>query len=185
MKQTKHSRNQRLKIYVRNIHHSCEHMHSNNDYATAQSLMASVTVSSLGTTQLHFLEPGVKVNGDYYRNTVLLNMLLLDIRSVFGDYYVFSKMGHHHIVHVTLSPRCRERRQSLSLQRCGHLFARILESGATTASGVCFKRGSAARGSMMSVERTLKVERTSAEGVEAAGPCTTSSRQRLRSGIVV
>jgi len=55
------------------------------------------------------LEPGVKVNGDYYRNTVLLNMLLLDIRSVFGDYYVFSKMGHQQIMHVTLSPCCRER----------------------------------------------------------------------------
>jgi len=42
---------------------------------------------------LHFLEPGVKVNGDYYRNTVRLNMLLLDIRSVFGDYYVFQQDG--------------------------------------------------------------------------------------------
>ena len=71
-------------------------MHS-NDYATAQSLMVSVTVSSLGATQLHFLEPGVKVNGDYYWNTVLLNMLLLDICSVFADYYFFSKMGHQHI----------------------------------------------------------------------------------------
>jgi len=78
-----------LKIYIQNVYHSREHMHS-NDYATAQSLMVSVTVSSLGATQLHFLEPGVKVDGDYYRNTVLLNMLLLDIRSVFGDYYVFS-----------------------------------------------------------------------------------------------
>jgi len=29
------------------------------------------------------------------------------------------------------------------------------------------------------------VERTSVEGVEAAGPCTVSSRQRLRSGVVV
>ena len=67
-------------------------MHS-NDYATAQSLMVSVTVSSLGATQLHFLEPGVKVNGDYYRNAVLLNMVLLDIRSVFGDYYVFQQDG--------------------------------------------------------------------------------------------
>jgi len=65
-------------------------MHS-NDYATAQSLMVSVTVSSLGAMQLHFLEPGVKVNGDYYRNIVLLNMLLLDIRSVFRDYYVFQQ----------------------------------------------------------------------------------------------
>ena len=79
----------RLKIYVQNVHHSCEHMHS-NDSATAQSLMVSVTVSSLGAMQLHFLEPGVKVNGDYYQNAVLLNMLLLDIRSVFGDYYLFS-----------------------------------------------------------------------------------------------
>ena len=51
--------------------------------------MVLVAVSSLGATQLHFLESGVKVNGDYYRNTVLLSMLLLDIRSVFGDYYVF------------------------------------------------------------------------------------------------
>ena len=28
----------RLKIYVQNVHHSREHMHS-NDYATAQSLL--------------------------------------------------------------------------------------------------------------------------------------------------
>jgi len=58
-----------------------------------KSLLISVAVSSLGATQLHFLEPGVKVNGDYYRNTVLLNMLLQDIRSVFGDYYVFQQDG--------------------------------------------------------------------------------------------
>jgi len=64
-----------------------------NDYATVQSLIGSVAVSSLGATQLHFLEPGVKVNGDYYRNTVLLNMLLADICSVFGDYYLFQQDG--------------------------------------------------------------------------------------------
>ena len=33
----------------------------------------------------------------------------------FRDTTFFSKMGHKHIVHVTLSPCCRERRQSLSL----------------------------------------------------------------------
>jgi len=33
------------------------------------------------------------LNGDYYRNAVLLNMLLLDIRSLFGDYYVFQQDG--------------------------------------------------------------------------------------------
>ena len=59
--------------------------------AFCKSLMVSVAVSSLGAKQVHFLEPGV--NGDYYQNTVLLNMLLLDIRSVFGDYYVFQQDG--------------------------------------------------------------------------------------------
>ena len=47
-------------------------------------------------------------------------------------------MGHQHIVHVTLSPCCRDRRQSLSLQRCGHLIRQIWIRW-TTASGVCFK----------------------------------------------
>ena len=55
----KTAESQRLKIYVQNVHHSREHTHSNN-YATVQSLMVSVTVSSLGATQLHFLEPGLR-----------------------------------------------------------------------------------------------------------------------------
>lgn len=59
----------------------------------SKSLMVSVAVSGLGTTQMHFLEPGVKINGDYYRNTVLLNMLLPDIRSVSRDHYVFQQDG--------------------------------------------------------------------------------------------
>ena len=93
MKQTKHRRKSEAQNLCSNVHHSREHMHSNDYVATAQSLMVSVAVSSLGATQLHALEPGVEVNGDYYRNTVLLNMLLLDIRSVFGDYYVFQQNG--------------------------------------------------------------------------------------------
>jgi len=73
------------------------------------------------------LEPGVKVNGDYYRNTVLLNMLLLDIRSVFGDYYVFQQdRAPAHRACDTVTMLQRERRQSVSLQRCGHLIHQIL-----------------------------------------------------------
>ena len=40
--------------FVHNVHHSREHMHS-NDYAAAQSLMVSVAVSSLGDTPPHHL----------------------------------------------------------------------------------------------------------------------------------
>ena len=56
--------------------------------------MVSVAVSSLSATQLHFLEPGlrstVSITGIQLLNTC---MLLLDIRSVFGDYYLFQQDG--------------------------------------------------------------------------------------------
>ena len=89
----------------------------------------------------------------------------------------FSKMGHWHIVHVTLSSCCRERRQSLSHQRCGHLIRQIWIRW-TTASEVCFKRESTARGSMM--WRSWK------NACWGSGGCwtTPSSRQRLCSGVV-
>jgi len=45
----------------------------------------------MGWTQLHFLEPGIKVNSDYYRNVVLKEMLLPDICHVAGDCFVFQQ----------------------------------------------------------------------------------------------
>jgi len=33
----------------------------------SKSVMVSVVVSLLGTTELTFIEPGVKINGAYYR----------------------------------------------------------------------------------------------------------------------
>jgi len=108
-------------------------------------------------------------------------MLLPAIHSVFGDYYLFQQDGapaHRARDTVTMLQRERERRQSLSLQRCGHLIRQIWIRW-TTASGVCFKRGSTARGSMM--WRSWK------NVCWGSGGCwnTPSSRQRLRSGVVV
>ena len=58
----------------------------------SKSVMVTVAVSSLGCTSIHFIEPGVKINGDYYWNTVLRQMLLPDIRyiglHVSGDTFV-------------------------------------------------------------------------------------------------
>ena len=56
----------------------------------SKSLMVSVGVSILGRTAIHFVEPGVKVNGEYYRNVLLMQGLLPDIRT-FGDYYTFQQ----------------------------------------------------------------------------------------------
>ena len=44
-----------------------------------------VLLSSLGASSIHVLEPGVKINGAYYRDVVLRQMLLPDIRAASGS----------------------------------------------------------------------------------------------------
>ena len=53
--------------------------------------MVSVSVSSLGRTSIHFVEPGVKINGQYYRDVLLMKDLLPKIRE-FSEFYIFNKM---------------------------------------------------------------------------------------------
>ena len=36
-----------------------------------KSLLVSVGVSALGRTAIHFVEPGVQINGQYYRDILL------------------------------------------------------------------------------------------------------------------
>ena len=56
--------------------------------------MVSVAVSLLGTTELMFIEPGVKINGAYYRDVLLGQHLLLAIRSVAGDFFTYNAPAH-------------------------------------------------------------------------------------------
>ena len=53
----------------------------------SKSVIISGTVSILGTTELMFIEPGVKINGAYYRDVLLGQHLLRAIRSVAGDFF--------------------------------------------------------------------------------------------------
>ena len=90
MKQTKHSRkseaqNLRSKSHVHHLRELTHAFKQLRHCAIADGFGESVqswcyAAALLGTR--------VKVNGEYYRNTVLLNMLMLDIRSVFRNYYV-------------------------------------------------------------------------------------------------
>ena len=56
-----------------------------------QSLMVSVGASKLGCTYLIFVDPGVKINGCYYREVLLSQQLLPAIRQVSGDFFVFQQ----------------------------------------------------------------------------------------------
>jgi len=51
----------------------------------SKSVMVSVAVSSLGFTDLIFIEPGVKINGEYYRDVLLSQHLLPAIRNISGS----------------------------------------------------------------------------------------------------
>ena len=56
----------------------------------SKSLMVSVGVSSLGRTSIHFVEPGLKINGQYYRDVLLMEDLLPEIRE-FSEFYIFQQ----------------------------------------------------------------------------------------------
>ena len=56
------------------------------------SVVVSIAVSSLGASSIHVLEPGVKMNGAYYRDVVLRQMLLPDIRAA-SEFFILSAVG--------------------------------------------------------------------------------------------
>jgi hypothetical protein len=57
----------------------------------SKSVMVSVAVSKLGCSELIFVEPGTKVNCQYYREFLLSDQLLPAIRRIAGDVYTFQQ----------------------------------------------------------------------------------------------
>ena len=60
----------------------------------SRSVMVSVAVSSLGCTDLFFVDPGIKVDGQYYRNVLLRQQLLCQLfvfRGLSGDLFTFQQ----------------------------------------------------------------------------------------------
>jgi len=59
--------------------------------------MVSVGVSVFGATGLHFVNPGIKINGKYYRETLLKEELLPDMCDI-SEYFIFQQdnaPAHH------------------------------------------------------------------------------------------
>jgi len=52
--------------------------------------MVSVGVSALGHTDLYFVDADVKINGQYYREVLLMQKLLPDVKE-FSDYFTFQQ----------------------------------------------------------------------------------------------
>ena len=59
----------------------------------SSSVMVSVGVSALGCTNLIVVEPGVKINGQYYRDILLTQGLLTAIRELRSEFFIFQQDG--------------------------------------------------------------------------------------------
>src|SRR6218665_3191645 len=57
----------------------------------SRTLMLSVAVSKLGCTELFFVEPGVKVNGEYYRNILFMEKTLPATWGMSSDFFIFQQ----------------------------------------------------------------------------------------------
>ena len=65
--------------------------------------MVSVTVSKLVCTELIFVEPGVKVDGAFYRDILLSHQMLPAIRHLAGDVFMFQQNSAlDHCAHATV-----------------------------------------------------------------------------------
>src|SRR5277367_6654816 len=64
-------------------------LHTRSSFS--KSVMVSVGVSALGCTELIFIEPGVKINGAYYRDELLTKHLLPAIKKQSSDYFIFQQ----------------------------------------------------------------------------------------------
>ena len=60
-------------------------------FTYTKSVMVSIGVSALGCTELIFIDPGVKINGAYYRDVLLSQHLLPAIKAISADCFTFQQ----------------------------------------------------------------------------------------------
>jgi len=74
-----------------------------NPFDILMMVMVSVAMSSLGHTDLFFIDLGTKVNSQYYRDVLLHQQLLPAIRDLSGDFFIFQQGNAPvHRVHETV-----------------------------------------------------------------------------------
>ena len=84
-----------------------------------KSVMVSVGVSKLGRTHLIFVDPGIKINGAYYRDVPLKRRCCPISVQFLATSSFFSRTVHQSIGPVRQSRYCSERFQHSLLPVCG------------------------------------------------------------------
>jgi len=93
----------------------------------SETVMVSVGVSKTRLLSCFFVEPGVKINGAYYRDVLLTQKLLPVIRQISGNEFVFQQdSAPAHRARETIELLRRETPQTLFHQNSGHRTVHIL-----------------------------------------------------------
>ena len=78
--------------------------------------MVSTAVSKMGMTELIFFVPGIKANGQYYRDVLLSRQMLPVIKHVANNTFVFQQdNAPSHCARTPLNSYSKKRRTSLVL----------------------------------------------------------------------
>ena len=83
----------------------------------SRSLMVSIAVSKLGSTELFFVEPVVKFNGEYYRNVLLMEKMLPAIWAMSSDCFIFQQDSASQHIEQRTPLRCCDVKHQASLDR--------------------------------------------------------------------
>src|SRR6218665_1928784 len=81
----------------------------------SRSLMVSVAISKLGCTELFFVEPGV--NGEYYRNALLMEKMLPAIWGMSSDFFIVQQDSAPQHIEQRTPLRCCDMKHQASLDR--------------------------------------------------------------------
>src|SRR6218665_648148 len=79
--------------------------------------MVSVAVSNLGCTELFFVEPGLKVNGEYYWNVLLMEKMLPAIWGMSSDFFIFQQDSAPQHIEQRTPLRCCDVKHQASLDQ--------------------------------------------------------------------
>jgi len=107
------------------VHASERHLRARPTFS--ETVMVSVGVSKLSCTVLFFVEPGVKINGVYYHDVLLMQKLLPVIKQISGNEFASqqdSAPAHH--ARETIELLRRETRQTLFHRNSGHRTVQFL-----------------------------------------------------------
>ena len=94
----------------------------------SETVMVSVGVSKLGCTESIFVEPGVKINGAYYHDVLLMQKLLPVIRQISGNEFVFQQdcAPAHRARETIIKLLRRATYRTLFYRNSGHRTVQIL-----------------------------------------------------------